>query len=202
MKLRRTSQAELDKNIIDLLFDLELEEGELNHAARRIVKRKLDDVDYWRKRAGWYDDDISMTEYNSGVYNSYYSIDDDDSTSSTSSGSDNSSGISFDSGMITTVLQICGALAGIAVLFMLIRAISRGSVQRKKKTDERSSRRKRSSSRRRSGSRSRSKSRTRSRSKRRASSDDYELMEEKSQRSRSKGRSRSKSRSRKEEMLV
>ena len=34
--------------------------------------RRLEDVDYWRKRAGWADDDETMKSYNQGVYNTYY----------------------------------------------------------------------------------------------------------------------------------
>ena len=38
--------------------------------------RRLDeDVDYWRKRAGWADDDETMKNYNQGVYNTYYNGD-------------------------------------------------------------------------------------------------------------------------------
>ncbi|KAL7527925.1 hypothetical protein ACHAWF_005730, partial [Thalassiosira exigua] len=41
-------------------------------------RRRLEDVDYWRKRAGWADDDESMKSYNQGVYNSYYAGEGDD----------------------------------------------------------------------------------------------------------------------------
>ena len=30
-------------------------------------RRRMDDVDYWRAKAGWYDDDYTMTQYNYGV---------------------------------------------------------------------------------------------------------------------------------------
>ena len=39
--------------------------------------RRLEDVDYWRKRAGWFDDDEAMKAYNEGVYDTFYSTDDD-----------------------------------------------------------------------------------------------------------------------------
>jgi len=224
MTLRRTWQDDIDFSEMDMLFDLELEEQQLRIAARRVASnRKLEDVDYWRKRSGWYDDDTSMVEYNSGVYNSYYSIDDDyvDSTSSSSSSSSSGGGgIGLNSDILKTALQILGALVGVVILVMLVRAITRGSARRKSADGDRSTARSKRAGRRRSTSRSRSKSRTRSRSRRARDSggggtgavgdENYELMEDKSTnsrtRSRSKARSRSKSRSRpsarREEMLV
>lgn len=190
-----------------MLFDLQLEEQQLRVAARRVAaNRKLDEVEYWRKRAGWYDDDESMSEYNNGIYNSYYSIDDDNNLSEASSESlsGEGGGLNFNTDIIKTVGQVAGALLGVILLFMLVRAISRGSARRKK-SDTGEKPRKRSGSRRRSTSRSRSKSRPRSRSKRSGNGgtgdDNYELMEEGKKessrpRSRSKARSRSKSRSR------
>lgn len=197
-----------DFDEVDMLFDLQLEEQQLRVAARRVAaNRKLDEVEYWRKRAGWYDDDESMSEYNNGIYNSYYSIDDDNNLSEASSESlsGEGGGINFNTDIIKTVGQVAGALLGVVLLFMLVRAISRGSARRKKGGDSGEKPRKRSGSRRRSTSRSRSKSRPRSRSKRSGNGgtgdDNYELMEEGKKessrpRSRSKARSRSKSRSR------
>lgn len=204
-----------DYNEIDMLFDLELEEEQMRIAARRLAaNRKLEDVEYWRKRSGWYDDDESMREYNSGVYNSYYSIDDDQISGSSSSSAEGGFGI--DAELLKTAGQICGALVGIVVLVMLIRAITRGSARRKKGDAAASSSTRNKRGRRRSSSRTRSKSRTRSRSSRRAkegsggaTDENYELMDDNKTprpRSRSKARSRSKSRSRpssrREEMLV
>lgn len=189
--------------------------------------RLLEDVDYWRKRAGWYDDDESMKDYNSGVYNSYYSIDDDLATGTQDSTANNNK---YE--MLAAIAQILAALIGLAAFIMLIRAVTRGS---KTKSRSRSSHRDlpvsrsksktRSVSRSRGSGRSRSKSRTRSsrslsRSRRSVnesqvcSSADYELMGEKGtlskprrSRSRSKSKSRgrssrSKSASRREPMLV
>lgn len=217
-----TLRGDLSFNEIDLLFDLELEEDQLRDAARRVAaNRKLEDVAYWRKRSGWYDDDESMKDYNDGVYGTYYTIDDDYAASTKSSNS-SAFGLGIDSEMLKTAGQISGALVGIVVLVMLVRAITRGSTRRKKAKAESSGSTarsgKRSGSRRRSSSRSRSKSRTRSRSRRTkesggdgATGENYELMEDNKSansrpRSRSKARSRSKSRSRpssrREEMLV
>merc|ERR1740124_149725 len=155
-RLRATSQ---DLHEIDTLFDLklELEEQQLRVAARRIAtNRELEDVDYWREHSGWFDDDEPMKEYNTGVYTSLYSID------------DNEGGMDLNSNLLRTAGQICGALVGVLILVVLVRAFSRTSTSTKK------------GNRRRSASRSRSKSRTRSRSRRRereAKIDNYELME-------------------------
>jgi len=222
-----TLRGDLSFNEIDLLFNLELEEDQLRDAASRVAaNRKLEDVDYWRKRSGWYDDDESMREYNKGVHTSTYGVDDDFVAATKSSNSSAGGGLGIDSEMLKTAGQICGALVGIVVLVMLVRAITRGSTRRKKAKAESSGSTarsgKRSGSRRRSSSRSRSKSRTRSRSRRTkesggdgATGENYELMEDNKSansrprsrpRSRSKARSRSKSRSRpssrREEMLV
>ena len=51
-----------------------------DHPARRQLRhshRRAEDVDYWRKRAGWFDDDAAMRDYNDGVYDAYYQLDDD-----------------------------------------------------------------------------------------------------------------------------
>lgn len=223
----RQSQALLDAldfNEMDMLFDLELEEQRLRIAARRVrANRKLEDVNYWRQRSGWYDDDASMMEYNNGVYNSYYSIDDDYGDDSTSSSSSSSAGTGFSSDIMSTALTICGALVGIVVLVMLVQAITRGSARRKVANGDSSTNRSK-----RGTSRHRSKSKTRSRSSKRTregvgssaagEGGNYNLMEEKKSkekkskassskpRSKSKGKSRSKSRprqgSRRQEMLV
>jgi len=220
-----TLRGDLSFNEIDLLFNLELEEDQLRDAAPRVAaNRKLEDVDYWRKQSGWYDDDESMREYNDGVHTSTYATNDDSVVATKSSNSSAGGGLGIDSEMLKTAGQICGALVGIVVLVMLVRAITRGSTRRKKADSSGSTARsgKKSGSRRRSSSRSRSKSRTRSRSKRAkesggdgATGENYELMEDNKSansrprsrpRSRSKARSRSKSRSRpssrREEMLV
>jgi len=157
MARRQRLRAGLDFNEVDTLFDLELEEHQLRVAARRVAaNRKLEDVDYWREHSGWFDDDESMKEYNTGVYTSLYSID------------DNEGGMDLNSNLLRTAGQICGALVGVLILVVLVRAFSRTSTSTKK------------GNRRRSASRSRSKSRTRSRSRRRereAKIDNYELME-------------------------
>eukprot|EP01083_Nonionella_stella_P026359 72534_1 len=96
-------------------------------------QRKLDDVDYWRKRAGWYDDDVSMSEYNQGVINGYGYNTDDDYQPSSSSGSSSSSSKSSGSSMfnfamndiMTTAVQIFGALFALVIIIMIIRAMGR-----------------------------------------------------------------------------
>merc|ERR1740124_2160422 len=108
-----------------------------------------------------------MQEYNNGVYSTYYGIDDDGTAASPSASS--AVGNFIDADMLKTAGQICGALVGIVILVMLVRAITRGSARRKKgDTTSSSTRGKDKRGRRRSSSRTRSKSRTRSRSSRRA----------------------------------
>jgi len=233
MPLRQSQalQDALDFTEMDMLFDLDLEEQQLRIASRRVAaNRKLEDVDYWRQKSGWYDDDTSMIDYNSGVYSTNYAIDDEEyslSDDGTSSSKSSSGGMGLDSAILRTALTICGALVGVVVLVMIVRAVTGRSAKRKggksgksADGDHSTSRSKRGTSRRRSASRTRSKSRTRSRSSRRTKESgdgasaavedgNYELMEEnKSQgsrhKSRSKGRSKSRTRqsSRREEMLV
>ena len=173
-------------------------------------QRKLDEVDYWRKKAGWYDDDVSMSQYNAGAMNG----DDDYIPSSSKSSSKSHRGVKYVmSDFMTACSQIFGALFTLLVIIMVMRVIGK---KKRSITSRNSKRKKGSSGRSRSKSRARSKSRSRSKSKKRSSKgdDDYELMEDRSQRSSRSGkssrsksskrssRSRSKSRNRPENMLV
>ena len=212
------NMSETDKE-----FALDIEEDALRRHfegnSKQYNVRKLEDVDKWRKRAGWFDDDESMAEYNKGVYNSYYSIDDDfvSSRSSKSKSSNSNFGLFKTDDILTALAQITGALLGLMILVMLIRAITRGSAKKKRSRngrEEREPSRTRSKSKSRSESRSRrsrSKSVSRSRSSRsrsrarrakdtESSDGDYQLMDDgrssKSRSSRSRSRnSRSRSRS-------
>ena len=175
-------------------------------------KRNLEDVDYWRHRAGWFDDDEAMKQYNEGVYDTFYSTTDDDRFASSSSSSKTSSKLStfFGSGeIVTTSIKVFAGIIGVAVFVLLVRAVRRVSQSRKKSTRKISNlstaSAKRPSSRSRSRSKSKMRSRSsRSRSRRRKSRNedngkDYSLMEDgegtKSLRS-SKSKSRDKSRTR------
>ena len=40
------------------------------------LRRRMDEVDYWKKSAGWFDDDVSMKEYNNNIYQANYAGDD------------------------------------------------------------------------------------------------------------------------------
>lgn len=206
----------------DNFFELSPEE-ERQPMASHLKGRELEDVDYWRKRAGWFDDDTSMKDYNTGVYSSYYSADDDKSSSTKASRKSIFS--SFSAPASGTLFKVGMGIFAAIVVLMVIRIIAqRSSRHKSSKSSSRSlsrSRRRGESRSRRSNSRSRSKSRTRSsRSKSRSRRSDmsdgnYELMSddgEKSRKSRS-SRSRSKSKSRssrsksrskgtREEMLV
>jgi len=183
-------------------------------------QRALEDVDYWRKRAGWYDDDQSMVSYNAGVMTGYYNENDDDytptysneSSSSSSSSSKSSSflsGISYQmSDIMVTAAQIFGGLIALVIVIMVIRAMGRKRSRQSRKSSS-------AKSRARSKSRTRSKSRSRSKSRKRDSADgaDYSLMDDNkshrssrsgrsSRSSRSKSKSRSKSRTRKDESML
>lgn len=174
--------------------------------ARNISSRKLEDVDYWRKQAGWADDDETMKSYNQGVYNTYYNGGDDDNKV-VSSGGDGSS--NSKSGASIKFPDHLGWIVGLAstliFLILLVKCCSGDDTIEKRKS--RSSAKSRDSSRslrdkhadRRSRSRSsRSKSRTRSKSRSRGV-EDYKLMDEDDNRSRKSsmsGRSRKSGRSR------
>lgn len=182
--------------------------------------RKLEDVDYWRKRAGWYDDDAKMTEYNQGVYDTYYSVT-DDQVSQGGSGSSTTTSFFGSGDVITSSIKVFAGIVGLAIFLLLVRALRRRSSGGKKKSTRRGfggvdpdtltrsqSSKGRSSSRARSASRARSKSgerlkRSRSRSRARRhkeeedSGKDYNLMEEGEKEKESKSSSRSKSRDKK-----
>lgn len=158
--------------------------------SERENQRNLEDVEYWRKRSGWFDDDASKVEYNNGIYDTYYNRDDDGSASGSRS---NGNILSSESGKMSIFLKITAIV--VAVLFVVL--IFRATQRRSGSSRDRS--RHRSDSSRRSRSRSKSSSRrSRSRSRKR---DGYDLMDDgesrKSGRSRSsRSRSRRRSRSR------
>eukprot|EP00957_Ditylum_brightwellii_P093775 7140051-Ditylum_brightwellii.AAC.1 len=92
---------------------LEKMEEESRNALRH--GRKLEDVNYWRQRAGWADDDATMANFNQGVYDTYYALGDDDSksnagSSSSSSGKSEASAKAAgnNSGMILTLAKVVG----------------------------------------------------------------------------------------------
>jgi hypothetical protein len=157
------------------------------------ITRRLEDVAYWRKRAGWYDDDAVKSAYNSKVLSSSTNYNDD----MYSSGSSSSSKFRMKD-IFNTAAQIMGAFVVMGMLILFIRAM---------RTVPKSRKRGRESSRSRSRSRSKSKARSRSKSRSSRKLDEYQLMEEKSNRSsRSKSSSRSKKeksgRSKKDTVLV
>lgn len=166
------------------------------HPTRRQLRhhhRRAEDVDYWRKRAGWFDDDEAMREYNSGVYDAYYQLDDDQTKGRGGGGA----GGLANSDLASNAIKALSVLVALGLCILIFRVISRrlgdGTKEKKKK---------RSSSRERSKSRSRS----RSRSRRDRRDSGYDLMEDaetggedgevKSSRSRRSSRSKSRSRRR------
>jgi hypothetical protein len=58
--------------------DDQVVDGMIQRKSVREGGRRLEDVAYWRKRAGWFDDDVSMQKYNNGVSSTYYELGDDD----------------------------------------------------------------------------------------------------------------------------
>jgi hypothetical protein len=168
--------------------------GERHHPVvhRHAVRRRTEDVDYWRKRSGWFDDDRAMKDYNDGVYDTYYQLDDDRSRSHRSGGITGGA----NSDLINTCIKVLAVVVALALCFLMFRILNRrlGSEKKEKK--------RRSSSTGRSGERSSSRPRSRSRSRK----GEYDLMSEDtdndgksrgSNRSRSKsGRSRSRTRAR------
>ncbi|KAL7466929.1 hypothetical protein ACHAXS_007200 [Conticribra weissflogii] len=184
--------------------------------------RRLEDVDYWRKRAGWADDDETMKSYNQGVYNTYYVGDDATNGSGSSSGNSGGRiGSRAKSSMTGSTGLIIGLTASVLFMIFLFKCCSTPEKPRKSRSSSaktrdssRSLRDKHADRRSRSRSRARSKSRTRSKSRRREKErdddggSDYKLMDgdgegddqskrsKKSSRSRSRSKGRSKSRSR------
>lgn len=160
------------------------------------LRRRTEDVDYWRKRAGWFDDDVSMQQYNSGIQDSYYQMDDDVSVKKRSGTSRNGLVGAGSTGLMT-FFKIGAAVLAVIFAILLFRALNRRTASNRKVSA--SSKHSTTESKHRSRSRSRS-SRSRSRSRRQAStthtssSANYDLMDEKSERSKRSSRSRSRGR--------
>jgi hypothetical protein len=148
---------------------------------RQQFRRRTEDVDYWRKRAGWFDDDKAMKDYNNGVYDAYYQLDDDKPR--VGSGQSRIGGLNSELAKIA--IKALTVLVALGLCFLMFRVISRRLDEGKKEKKKRSSS---------TGRSDRSKSRSRSRSRK----GEYDLMSEeedvKSNRSRTSSRSRSKSR--------
>ena len=177
-----------------------------------INSRRLEDVnvEYWRQRAGWADDDETMKQYNQGVYNTYHYGNDSSSNTGGSIGTaPKTKKFSLDH-----MGWILGFASTFIFLIMLVKCCSSAPTKKSKKSSS-SSKRKgskdKSKDKEEGRSRSRSRSRTRtsrgrskskSRSKKEEASSDYKLMSDddtkstKSTRSRSRSRSKSGRRSR------
>ncbi|CAB9521415.1 expressed unknown protein [Seminavis robusta] len=174
----------------------------LNMKRPNHLRRRAEEIDYWRKRAGWFDDDVSMREFNNGVYDTYYQIDDD---AVLESGGQKGGGKRQGLG---TFLKVASALLALIVFLLLFRAITRRIAPAKKSSKDGKSSKSRSESKSRSGRSSSSRSRSgrstsgrsrsgrsRSRSRKSSSSSNYELMDDKTDaQSRKSSRSRSRSR--------
>lgn len=156
-------------------------------------RRADEQISYWRQRAGWFDDDETMLEYNNGVYDTYYQLDDDGYGSGGRGG-----GRRRNSDIVKQGLKVLCVLVALGLSALMFRAIMRRMGTTKKEKKRSSDSRSRSSR-----SKSKSRSRSRSRSRKSRATGDYNLMDDedgKSARSkrstRSKSGSRSKRRSR------
>lgn len=152
--------------------------------SHRHVRRRVEDVEYWRKRAGWFDDDKAMKDYNNGVYDAYYQAGDDDSPGSIVNFGENSE-------MAKTSLKVLSVVAALGLCILMLRAIIKRLGSDKKKDKKRSDSKGRSASKSRSG-----RSRSRSRSRRDKDGSNYELMDDDKSESKRSRSSRSKSRGR------
>lgn len=185
---------------------LQVEHSAAATQKRPNLRRRADEeLSYWRKRAGWYDDDQSMRAFNNGVYDTYYQIDDDQVAKKTGTTSKNGAKGAQHPGL-SMFLKVASVAVAIAILLLICRAISRRGPSKKSAKDGKSSKSRsdsksrsgRSSSRSRSGNsvsgRSQS-GRSRSRSRKSSGASHYELMDDKTEtQSRRSTRSRSRSR--------
>jgi len=169
-------------------------------AVGRYQRRRADEqVNYWRQRAGWFDDDISMSEYNNGVYDTYYQFDDDARMSSGSGSIRKGGGSSANAEIVKNALKVLSVLVALALSALMFRAIMRrlgtSSKKDKKRAAQSHSGGGGSDNRSRS-SRSKSRSRSRSRSRRGSSrAGDYNLMDDDDGKSARSGRSKRSTRS-------
>jgi len=143
--------------------------------------RRVEDVEYWRQRAGWFNDDESMKAYNEGV-----------STSEGSSGGGSSSSsaarVGKEAAIVKNVIKILSIVVALGLSILMFRAIMRRMSSDPETTTAAAKDKKRSESRTRSSSVRRSRSRSRSRK------GDYDLMGDDDNKSRKSTRSKSSSR--------
>ena len=152
------------------------------------LRRRLEDVDYWRQRAGWFDDDVTMQDYNNGVYDTYYQLGDDDHATRRHRSGSRHGGFMRGSSGLMTFFKIGAVILAVIFGVLLFRALNRRTASSRKSSSSKHSTTE-------SKHRSRSSSRSRSRSRHPSSSStNYDLMDEKSERSKRSSRSRSRSR--------
>lgn len=152
--------------------------------------RRLEDVTYWRKKAGWYDDDASMKNYNSKAQNNRFFSSDDEAGNSVAKASET---------LLWNAIGVVVILVSVAFMFFIARAITRKLTAKSKIRESSGEKETEKSS---SGRSHRSRtSRARSRSRSRAADEsagttEYRLMEgESDRRERRKDRSSSRARS-------
>ena len=155
----------------------------------RYLRRHAEDVEYWRQRAGWFNDDETMKAYNEGVSSNSNSRGGNSGNSNKQSNNDDAVGSSSRSekNIVKGAVKGLSVLVALGLALLLLRAIMRRMTttvhpaspkKEKKRTEARPA----------SAKRSRSRSRTRERK------GDYDLMNEEEDKSRKSGRSKSSSR--------
>ena len=153
--------------------------------------RRIEDVEYWRQRAGWFNDDVAMRDFNDGAYESFYGG--SGGGGDGGGGGGGGGGLATESTIFKNTIKIVSIIVALGLSILMFRAIMRRMSSDSSSSNKKE--KKRSESKGRSGSVKRSRSRSRSRK------GDYDLMKDdednKSRRSsRSKSSRRSRSRSR------
>ena len=140
----------------------------LHHQTNPNLRRRAEDVEYWRQRAGWFNDDESMKAYNNGIYDSYYGLD-DEMAQSGGNGRGGRGGGKED--IVKNTLKILSIIVALGLSLLMFRAI-----MRRMNTDRKDKKHGRDHHGRHSDSKSRSSSVKRSRSRSRSRRGEYDLM--------------------------
>jgi hypothetical protein len=91
------------------------------HRLRQQSRRRNEDVDYWKQRAGWFDDDQAMQDYNNGVNDANVQLDDNDDKEKGSRGGGQLSSTYLD--VTTVVIRSLVILILLGICILLYRAI-------------------------------------------------------------------------------
>ncbi|KAL7562177.1 hypothetical protein ACA910_017732 [Epithemia clementina (nom. ined.)] len=156
------------------------EEEQVRHVQ---YSRRLEDVEYWRQRAGWFNDDAAMRDFNDGAYESFYG-----GGGGGGKGGKGGLGGGKEAAIFKNAIKIASIIVALGLSILMFRAIMRRMSSEPSSSSKKE--KKRSDSKSRSGSVKRSRSRSRSRK------GDYDLMKDEDEKSRKSSRSKSSRRSR------